>query len=92
MRGKILPYHTHFASRDPEAGLWALAGDFDDVLQMPQPLEIARIMPAKIVTLSLLDHVDHSVDPQRMLERRKPYLLRALDVLEHVPAFERVAV
>lgn len=92
MHGKVLPYYTHFASRDPEAGLGALTCDLDDVFQMPQPLKIARIVPAEIVALPLLDHVDHGVDPQRVFERREPCFLRALDVLEHVPAFERVAV
>lgn len=92
MFGQVLPDYTDFTSRDPEPGFRALARDLRDVLQMPKALKVARIVPTEKIALALPDHEHHCVDPQRMAKGRKARFLRALDVFEHVPTLERIAV
>lgn len=71
-------------------GVWAFECHVYHVLQMPEPLDVARVVPAEVVTLPLLDHERHGFYPVRVFERLEADLLCALDVAKHVPALECV--
>lgn len=63
---KVLLDHLGFASGDPELGLGAPARYLNDVLEVPEPLDVAGIVPAEVVALPLLEHEDHGIDPLRV--------------------------
>jgi len=64
-------------------------------------LDIAGIMPPEKFRLlagwlipgpDINDHIDHSFHPFRMVQARKPDLLRSRNVGHHVPTFPSVAI
>ena len=68
MLRQILADHTVLAGWDPELGLGALSRHLYDVLQMPHALDVARVVPAEIVALPLLDHEYQGIDPAGILQ------------------------
>lgn len=59
---------------------------------MPQPLNVAAIVPAEMPTVALVDHELHRIDPQWMLQRLESKFLRTLHIAEYISAFERIAL
>lgn len=92
MGSQILFDYLRLTRRNPELGAGALFGYLDDVLQMPETLEVAAIVPSEVVALPLGDHEHHGVDPAGVLEAGKPCFLRSLHIAEYVATFECVAV
>jgi len=79
-------------SRKPELDPWKTASDLTDLPQMVFSLQITRVMPSKIRTLSTVvsneDH--HCVHPQGMHERSQPPLQGFAYIWHCVEATHRV--
>lgn len=91
MEPKILLDHFGFPGRDPEFGVGAPTGYLYDVLQMPEALDVARIMPAEEVAVPARDHVDHRVDPLRVGQAVETDFLCPKHVREYVPTLQGIA-
>lgn len=80
--------------RKPELDPWKTTSDLTNPFQMVFSLQITRVMPSKIRTLStvVLNEDDHSVNPQGMHERSQPPLQGFADVRHCVEASHRIAL
>lgn len=81
-----------FACREPEVDLGAGQRDLGDAFQMRRSLDVPAIVPAEPAGIKVSQQHDKRFDPTRVIERVEASVLRGLDVLEPVVAFQGVAI
>jgi hypothetical protein len=64
--GKVLLYDTVFAGRYPESHARALISHVNEVFEVPEPLDVSRVMPAEMLAFTKMDHEADCVDPLGM--------------------------
>src|ERR1019366_1913875 len=78
--------------RQPEPEPWEIQRDPDDVSEMGEIPQIARIIPPEVSILRAINERAYGFDPARVGQAGEPFLHRRLDYRKQVPAAQGVAI
>jgi hypothetical protein len=78
--------------RQPEFDPWEIQADPDDLSEMFQILQIARIMPPEVSISRAINERAYGFDPARVRQAGESFLHRSLDYRKEVPPAQGIAV